>query len=118
MSLCVSGLILMSARAVDEANIKPDIKAMEQRFKVIKERYDPDKRRYVLVLEATMSSNKPCQYEASFQDADDKEVKSVQVEFEDGGRDTTKGQRYTAIVKYPTRKQMEKVTQIVVKKSN
>ena len=45
-------------------------------------------------------------------------MKSIQVEFDDGGRETTKGQKYTAVVKYPTRKTMEKVTQIAIKKGD
>lgn len=104
--------------AADEGEIKPDVKALEKRFKVIKQRYDPDKRRYVLILEATVTSNQPCHFDASFQNPDDKEVTTVQLKFDDGATDTVKGQRYTAIVKYPTRKTMEKVTQIVFVKSD
>lgn len=105
-------------RAADEAEIKPDVKALEKRFQVIKQRYDPDKRRYVLVLEAKATSNQPCHFDASFQNPDDKEITTVQLKFDDGATDTVKGKRYTAIVKYPTRKTMEKVTQIVFVKSD
>ncbi len=107
-----------AARADGEADIKPALKALEARFKVTKQRYDPDKRRYVLTLEAKDSSDKPCNFDASFRDADDKEVTSVTVEFDDGGKQTKKGEKYTATIKYPTRKTMEKVTQIVIKKSD
>ena len=102
----------------DEAKIKPDAKALEKRFKILKERFDPDRRRYVWVLEATLSSEAPCHFDAEFQDPDDKEVTSIQVEFEDGGKRTVQGEKYRAYVKYPTRKTMEKVTQIVIKKSD
>jgi hypothetical protein len=102
----------------DEATIKPDVKALEQRFKVLKGRFDPGQRRYVWVLEATVSSEAPCHFDAEFQDPDDKEVTRAQVEFEDGGKRTVKGGQYRASVKYPTRKAMERVTQIVIKKSD
>ncbi len=104
--------------AKEESKLKPDVKALEQRFKVVKERFDAAKRRYVWTLEAKETSELPCHYDAVFQDADDKEVTSVKLEFEDGGTRTMKGERYTAFVKYPTRKTMEKVTQVVVKKSD
>ncbi len=107
-----------AAGAADEADLKPDVKALEARFKVAKQRYDAGKRQYVLVLEAKQTSDKPCHFDASFRDPDDKEVKSVRVEFEDGGKQTAKGERYTATVKYPTRKTMERVTQIVIAKSD
>ena len=107
-----------ASRAGDEADLKPDVKALEERFKIIKQRFDAGKRVYTLVLEGKVTSDKACNFDASFQDADDKEVKAVRVEFEDGGKQTTKGERYTASVKYPTRKTMEKVTQIVIKKSD
>lgn len=99
-------------------DIKPDLKALQKRFKVVKQRYDADKRRYVLILEAKVTSDAACNFDASFQDTDDKEVKAVRLEFDDGGKETTKGKRYTAVVKYPTRKTMERVTQIVIKKSD
>src|SRR5262249_48816666 len=118
-------LILLAAPALarcqdarGEAAIKPDAKALTARFKVTKERYDPDRRRYVWGLEAKESSDATCFFDAEFQDPDDREVTRVKVEFEDGGRQTVKGQTYRAEVKYPTRKTMEKVTQIVVKKSD
>jgi hypothetical protein len=117
-ALTCSLILVRSSRAGNEADIKPDLKALESRFKVTKKRYDASKRQYVLILEAKVSSDKPCNYDASFQDADDKEVKSVKVEFDDGGQQTTKGEKYTATVKYPTRKTMEKVSQIVIKKSD
>ena len=97
---------------------RPDVKQLEKRFKVTKQRFDADKRRYVWVLEAKVSSEDPCHYDAVFQDADEKEVTSVQIDFEDGGKRTTKGEKYRAYVKYPTRKAMEKVAEIVVKKSD
>jgi len=102
----------------DESTIKPDVKALEERFKIVKQRYDAGKRVYTLILEAKVTSDKACNFDASYQDADDREVKAVKLEFEDGGKQTTKGERYTATVKYPTRKTMEKVTQIVFKKSD
>jgi hypothetical protein len=105
-------------RAADEADIKPDLTALEGRFKVVKHRFDSAKRRYVLILEARTTSDKACHFDASFQDPDDKEITSVKLEFEDGGKQTQKGEKYTATVKYPTRKTMEKVTQIVIKKSD
>ena len=114
----LAGLGVPHAWAVDEADIKLDVKALEKRFKVTKQRYDADKRRYVFILQAKETSDKVCNFDASFQDPDDKEVKSVKVEFEDGGKQTTKGETYTAIVKYPTRKAIEKATQIVIKKSD
>jgi hypothetical protein len=103
--------------AKDESKIKPDVKALEKRFEVVKGRFDADKRRYVWVLKAKETSEEPCHFDASFQDADDK-VKSVKIEFDDGGSRTMKGEKYTAYIKYPTRKTMEKVTQIVVTKSD
>jgi hypothetical protein len=110
---------LVMAQAVkDEAKIKPNVKALEKRFKVLKERFDPGPRRYVWVLEATTSSEAPCLFDAEFQDPDDKEVTRVPVEFEDGGKRTVKGQQYRASVKYPTRKTMERATQIVIKVSD
>ena len=105
-------------RAADEADIKPDLAGIEGRFKVVKHRFDAGKRRYVLILEAKETSDRACNFDASFQDPDDKEITSVKLEFEDGGKQTQKGERYTATVKYPTRKAMEKVTQIVIKKSD
>ncbi len=119
----VTGLVLILivpawALCEDESKLKPDVKALEKRFKVVKERFDEGKRRYVWVLEAKETSESPCHYDAVFQDADDKEVTSVKIHFEDGGSRTMKGERYTAYVKYPTRKTMEKVTQIEVKKSD
>ena len=102
----------------DEAKIKPDVKALEKRFEVVKGRFDPDKRRYVWVLKAKETTERPYHFDAVFQDADDKEVRVVRIEFEDGGGRTTKGEKYTAQVKFPTQKAMEKVTQIVVKKSD
>lgn len=110
--------VLPAARADDEANIRPNVRDLEQRFKVVKQRYDAGKRQYVWILEAKVSSAKACHFDASFQDANDKEVTSVKVEFEDGGKQTTEGEKYTATVKYPTRKTMERVTQIVIKKSD
>jgi hypothetical protein len=107
-----------AAKAEDEAHIKPDLAAIEGRFKVVKHRFDVGKRRYVLILEAKETSERACHFDASFQDPDDKEITSVKLEFEDGGKQTKKGERYTATVKYPTRKTMEKVTQIVIKKSD
>lgn len=120
-TLLLVGLLVAlvpAARAADEADIKPAVKALEARFKVVKQRYDADKRQYVLVLEAKETSDKPCKFDASFQNADDKEITSVKVEFDDGGNSTTKGEKVTATIKYPTRKAMEKVTQIAVKKSD
>jgi hypothetical protein len=112
-------LPLISAKADnDESKIKPNVRALEKRFEVVKGRFDSDKRRYVWILQAKETSELPCHYDAVFQDADDKEIKSVKVEFEDGGTRTTQGERYTAFVKYPSRKTMESVTQIVVKKSD
>jgi hypothetical protein len=102
----------------DESSIKPNVRALETRFRVVKQRYDADKRQYVLILQAKDTSDKPCNFDASFQDADDKEVKAVKLDFDDGGRQTTQGERYTAMIKYPTRKTMEKVTQIVITKSD
>ena len=107
-----------AARAADEADIKPNLAGIEGRFKVVKHRFDAGKRRYVLILEAKETSDRACNFDASFQDPDDKEITSVKLEFEDGGKQTQKGERYTATVKYPTRKTMEKVTQIVIKKSD
>ena len=49
---------------------------------------------------------------------DGESVHVYRVEFDDGGSRTAKGEKYTAYVKYPTRKTMENVTQIVVKKSD
>lgn len=109
---------IQPARADDEADIKPDVKELEKRFKVTKQRFDADKRQYVFILEAKATSDEACHFEASFQDPDDKEIRSIKVEFDDGGKRTMKGQKYTATVKYPTRKAMEKVTQIVIKKSD
>ena len=106
-----------AARA-DEADLKPDVRALEERFTVVKQRYDAGKRQYVLVLEARLSSDRPCHFDASFRDADDKEVRAVKVEFADGGRQTNRGERYTATVKYPTRQAMQKVTQVVLTKSD
>jgi hypothetical protein len=117
-ALLAAFLLAPAARAADEADLKPNVKALEARFKVVKQRYDADKRQYVLVLEAKESSDKPCKFDAVFQDADDKQVTTVKVEFDDGGNQTSKGEKYTATVKYPTRKTMEKVTGIVIKKSD
>ena len=111
-------MCMPASKSADEADIKPEMKALEGRFKVVKHRFDAGKRRYVLILEAKESSDRACNFDASFQDPDDKEVTAVKLEFEDGGKQTTKGERYTATVKYPTRKTMEKVTQIVIKKSD
>ena len=120
--LCVGLLFTISGssvvRAADDADIKPDLAGIEGRFKVVKHRFDAGKRRYVLILEAKETSDRACNFDASFQDPDDKEITSVKLEFEDGGKQTQKGERYTATVKYPTRKTMEKVTQIVIKKSD
>jgi hypothetical protein len=109
---------ISSQDAKDESKIKPDVKALEKRFEVVKSRFDPDKRRYVWVLKAKETSEEPCHFDASFQDADDKEIKAVKIEFDDGGSRTMKGEKYSAYVKYPTRKTMEKVTQIIVAKSD
>lgn len=114
----VAAAFLAGQAEADETKLKPDVKALEKRFKVSKERYDSAKRRYVWVLEAKETSEDPCHFDAVFKDADDKEVTSVKLEFEDGGRRTMKGERSTAYVKYPTRKMMENVTQIVVKKGD
>jgi hypothetical protein len=102
----------------DEADLKPDVAALEKRFKVVKQRYNADKRQYVLQLEAKETSDDACHYEASFQDADDKELRTVKLEFDHGGRGTSKGEKYTATIKYPTKKGLEKVTQLVIKKSD
>jgi hypothetical protein len=102
----------------EESKIKPDVRALETRFQGVKGRFDDDKRVYVWVLEAKETSEAPCHFDAVFQDADDREVKSVKVEFDGGGARTEKGEKYRASVKYPTRKTMEKVTQIVIKKSD
>ena len=102
----------------DEADMKPNTKALEERFKITKQRYDAGKRQYVLLLEAKVTSDDACHFDVSFQDADDKEVKAVKLEFDHGGKQTTKGEKYTATVKYPTRKALEKVTQIVIRKSD
>ncbi len=110
--------LVCAQAAKDESTIKPNAAAIEKRFKIVKERFDADKRRYVWVLEAKETSESPCHFDAVFQDADDKEIKSVQIEFDDGGSRTTKGEKSTAYVKYPTRKTMENVTQIVAKKSD
>jgi len=124
MRLAIVGSVLISlvgigvVRAGDEADIKPNAKVLESRFRVVKQRYDTGKRQYIFVLEAKVTSDQPCNFDASFQDADDKEVKAVKVEFDDGGRQTAKGERYTATIKYPTRKTMDKVTQIIIKKSD
>jgi hypothetical protein len=104
--------------ATDEASIKADTSGLGDRFDVSKHRYDAGKRRYVLNLVAKETSERPCHYEASFQDADDKEVTTVRLEFEGSGQRTEKGDKYTAYIKYPTRKTLEKVTQIVIKKSD
>jgi hypothetical protein len=117
LAIVASLLLALGARG-DESSIKPNVKALENRFRVVKQRYDVDKRQYVLILQAKETSDQACNFDAGFQDADDKEVKSVKVEFDDGGRQTAKGERYTATIKYPTRKTMEKVTQIVIKKSD
>jgi hypothetical protein len=116
--LLLTVTLLGAQSGKDESKLKPDAKALEQRFTMVKQRYDEAKRRYIWVLEAKETSEKPAHFDAVFQDADDKEVTSVRIEFEDGGKRTTKGQRYNAFVKYPTRKTMEKVTEIVVKKSD
>jgi hypothetical protein len=107
-----------TTRAGDEADLKLDVRALEERFTVVKQRYDAGKRQYVLVLEARLTSDQACHFDASLRDPDDKEVRAVKVEFADGGGQTTKGERYTATVKYPTRQTMAKVTQIVIKKSD
>ena len=107
-----------AVQAGDESDIKPNTSDLDARFRVVKQRYDAGKRQYVLILEAKDTSDKPCNFDASFQDADDKEVRAVKVEFEDGGRQTAKGERYTATVKYPPRTTMDKVKQIVIKKSD
>jgi hypothetical protein len=112
-------LALVRAQAAeDESKIKPDAKAFAKRFEVVKERFDQAKRRYVWILKAKETSETPCHFDAVFQDADDKEVKAVKIEFEDGGSRTTMGEKYTVYLKYPTRKTMEHVTQIAVKKSD
>jgi hypothetical protein len=121
LAVTASLMFALGAGAVaraDESGIKPNVKALETRFRVVKQRYDADKRQYVLILQAKETSDKPCNFDASFRDADDKEVKAVKLEFDDGGRQTTQGERYTATIKYPTRKTMEKVTQIVITKSD
>lgn len=102
----------------DEADLKPNTKALEERFKITKQRYDAGKRQYVLLLEAKVTSDDACNFDVSFQDADDKELKTVKLEFDHGGKQTSKGEKYTATVKFPTRKALEKVTQIVIKKSD
>jgi len=109
---------LWAQAAKDESKIKPSVSALEKRFKILKEYFDADKRRYIWVLEAKETSEAPCHFDAVFQDAADIEIKSVKVEFDDGGNRTMKGAKYRAVVKYPTGKTMEKVTQIVVKKSD
>lgn len=121
LAIIASLSLALGAGAVargDESGIKPNVRALESRFRVVKQRFDADKRQYVLILQAKETSDKPCNFDASFQDADDKEVKAVKLEFDDGGRQTTQGNRYTATIKYPTRKTMDKVTQIVVTKSD
>ncbi len=116
--LLVFAAFAWAQEAKDESKLKPDVKAFEARFKVVKGRFDADKRIYVWVLEAKETSDAPCQFDAVFRDTDDKEVKSLKVEFDDGGTRTDKGAAYRASVKYPTRKTMESVTQIVVRKSD
>ena len=66
------------------------------------------------MLEATVSSEDPCLFDAEFQDADGRKVTSVSLEFEEGGTRTVQGERYRATLKFPTGKTMEKVTAIVV----
>ncbi|MFT3882742.1 MAG: hypothetical protein QM703_24200 [Gemmatales bacterium] len=105
-------------RAEDESKLKPVVKALEDRFIVTKQRFDSGKRQYVLTLQARETSDQACHYDASFQNADDKEIKTVKLEFDDGGRQTVKGEKYVVTIKYPTRKTMENVTQIVIKKSD
>src|SRR5262249_26748004 len=116
--LFVLPLFVWTQDAKDESKIRPDIRAFEKRFEVVKGRFDADKRRYVWILKAKETSEQPCHFDAVFQDAVDKEVRAVKIEFEDGGSRTMKDEKYTAFVKYPTRKTMEKVTQIVVTKSD
>jgi hypothetical protein len=110
--------VLLGGQGVDEAKFKPNAKAFEGRFRIVKERFDSEKRQYVWTLEAKATSEDPCHYDVEFQDADDALVVSQKVEFKDGGRRTTKGEQYQAVVKYPTRKTMERVTRLVVKKSD
>ena len=105
------------ARA-DEAKLRPDVQALDGRFQVKQARFDADKRRFVWVLEARETSAAPCLFDAVFLDADDREVMAVKVEFEDGGRGTEQGTKSRAWVKYPTRKTMEKVTRILLRKSD
>ena len=47
---------IMLGQGKNESTIKPDVKQLEKRFKVTKQRFDADKRRYVWVLEAKVSS--------------------------------------------------------------
>lgn len=121
-TILLSLLYLLSAtpafQAADEANLKPDVKALQERFKIVKQRFDAGKRQYTMILEAKVTADEACHFDASFQDMDDKEVKAVKLEFEDGGKQTIKGEKYTASIKYPTRKTMEKVSQIIIKKSD
>ncbi len=118
MAVGVSLILGSALRADDETKLKPVVKALEDRFIVTKQRFDSSKRQYVLTLQARETSDQASHYDASFQNADDKEIKSVKLEFEDGGRQTVKGEKYVVTIKYPTRKTMENVTQIVIKKSD
>jgi hypothetical protein len=111
-------IVLAGQEAKNEGKIKPNAKALEKRFKILSERFDADKRRYAWVLEATITSEEPCHFDGEFQDSDEKQVTTVAVEFEDGGKRTEKGDKYRAYLKYPIRKTMEKVTQIVIRKSD
>lgn len=106
-----------TARA-DEAKLKPDVQSLESRFQVKQARFDADKRRFVWVLEAKETAAEPCLFDAVFLDADDREVTTVKVEFEDGGQSTELGAKQRAWVKYPTQKTMQKVARILIRKSD
>jgi hypothetical protein len=111
-------LLLPAPQGQDEARLRPDGAALKDRFTVRSTRYDTDRRQFVWTLVAKVTAEEPCHYDVEFLDADDERVVSKKLEFKDGGTRTEQGKTYQAVVKYPTRKQMEKVAKVVVRKSD